>query len=205
MDGLKLYLQTTGSADIQEHFYNGGMHDHYVTSIFCFCPNGTIQIAFFNIPGSVHDSQAAEFGNMFNKLEGVYLLSRPKCCVDLAFGNVSRGYLCKLFQDHLGSSAPTRELRKLDLQNKREAILARQKAEWGMWLLQTSFPWVKDRCVYKERGEWRIYLKMLVFLYDIRTRMVGINQIRNTYMKHLTRNANDDVFFRWGNGVFRGC
>jgi hypothetical protein len=132
MDSPKLYLQTAGNADIQEPFYNGWTHNHYITSAFCFCPNGTISIAFFDIPGSVHDSQVAEFGNIYNNMEGVYLLSGAKCCVDSAIGNVSRGYLYKLCQDHLGSSMPTRGLRTLDLWKKIEATLARQTAEWGM-------------------------------------------------------------------------
>jgi hypothetical protein len=29
MDGLELYLQQLGNAIIQEHYYNGWMHDHY--------------------------------------------------------------------------------------------------------------------------------------------------------------------------------
>ncbi len=37
--------------------------------------------------------------------------------------------------------------------------------------------------------------KMLVLLYNMRARMVGINQIRNTYMRHLNRNANEDIWF----------
>ncbi len=65
MDGLKLYLQSAGHADIQERYYNGWTHDHYDTSVFCFCPDGTILIAFFNVPGSVHDSQVAEFDNLY--------------------------------------------------------------------------------------------------------------------------------------------
>jgi hypothetical protein len=50
MDGLKLYLQSSGNSDIQERFYNGWTHDHYVTSVFCFCPDGTIPIAFSTSP-----------------------------------------------------------------------------------------------------------------------------------------------------------
>ena len=119
MNGLKLYLQSAGHADIQEQFYNGWTHDHYVTSVFCFCPDGTIPIAFFNIPGSVHDSQVAEYGNIYNKLERVFLSTGAKCCVDSAFGNVAREFLYKSCQDHLNSSAPTHELRKLDLRKKR--------------------------------------------------------------------------------------
>ena len=60
MDGLKLYLQASGNMEVQERFCNGWTHDHYVT-FFCFCPDGTIPITFFNVPGYVHDSQVAEF------------------------------------------------------------------------------------------------------------------------------------------------
>jgi hypothetical protein len=49
--------------------------------------------------------------------------------------------------------------------------------------------------VYEERGEWRICLKMYVLLYNMHARMVGIDQIWNTYISHLMRNANKDVFF----------
>jgi hypothetical protein len=139
----------------------------------------------FQCPRIVHDSQVAELGNIYEKLEGVFLLTGAKCCVDSAFGNVTREFLYKSCQDHLGSSAPTRELRKLDLK-KREATLARQTAKWGMRMIQTSFPRLKDCFVYEERGERRKYLKMLILLYNMRARMVGINQICNTYMRHLT-------------------
>jgi len=125
MDGLKLYLQQSGNTDIQEWYYNGWTHNHYVTSVFCFCPDGTISIAFFNVPGSVHDSQVAEFGKIYDKLEGVYLLTGAKCCVDSAFSNVSRDNLYKSRQDLLESSAPTGRERILDLQKKREATSAR--------------------------------------------------------------------------------
>jgi hypothetical protein len=171
------------------------MHDHYVTSVFCFCPNGTIPIAFFNAPRCVHDSQVAEFGKMYDKLEDVYPKTGGKCCVDSAFGSMKRKHLYKSCQDHLGFKAPMHRERKLDLQKKRQAILARQTAEWGMLAMQTSFPRIKDRFVYEERGERRIVLKMFVILYNMRARMVGINQIRNTYMCHLERNANADVWF----------
>ena len=101
---------------IQERFYNGWTHDHYVTSVFCFCPDGTIPIAFFNVPGSVHDSQVAELGKIYGKLEHVYNTSGGKCCVDSSFGNIEREYLLKLGQDLLGSSSPTRHEQNLEHQ-----------------------------------------------------------------------------------------
>jgi hypothetical protein len=60
MDRLKLILEQSGDALIQERFYNGWTHDHYVSSVLCFCPDGTIPIAYVNIPGSIHDSQIAD-------------------------------------------------------------------------------------------------------------------------------------------------
>jgi hypothetical protein len=80
---------------------------------------------------------------MYNKLEDIYCKTGRKCCVDSAFGSVKRNYLYKSCQDHLGSKAPTRKGRKLDLQQKRQATLARQSAEWGMLAMQTSFPRIK--------------------------------------------------------------
>ena len=64
-----------------------------------------------------------------------------------------------------------------------------------MLTMQASFPREKDRFVYEERGERRLVLKMFVLLYNMCARMVGINQIRNTYMKHLERDANVDIIF----------
>ena len=76
-----------------------------------------------------------------------------------------------------------------------EATSARQTAEWGMRSLQASFPWLKDRFIYEERGERRIVLKMFVLLYNMQAQMVGIDQIRNVYMSNLERDANKNVWF----------
>ena len=40
VDGLKHYLQQAGNSIIQSHFDNGWKHDHFVTNIFAFAPNG---------------------------------------------------------------------------------------------------------------------------------------------------------------------
>ena len=190
MDGLKLHLQQSGNDEIQEQYYNGWTHDHYVTSVFCFCPDGTIPIAFFNVPGSVHDSQVADWGDIYVKLERVYQATGGKCTVDSAFGGAERPFLIKSSQDDLCSSATTHREIIAEIQKKRAATSMRQSAEWGMRGLQASFPRLKDRFVYEERGECRITLKMITLIYNMRARMVGINQIRNTYMEYLNNDAN---------------
>ncbi len=115
MDCLKLYLQQAGSGEIQERFYNGSR-----PSVFCFCPDGTIPIAFFNVPGLVHDSQVAELGKIHQKLEQVYETTGGKCCVDSAFSYLERGYLLKLGQNLLGSLEPTRCKQNLEHQLRQQ-------------------------------------------------------------------------------------
>ena len=193
MDGVKLYLQKAGNDVIQEQYYNGWTHGHYVTSVFCFCPDGTIPIAFYNVPGSVHDSQVADWGDVYLKVESMFTKHGVKCTVDSAFGAKDREYLVKSGQDYLVSDADTVRGRNKDIQMKRQATAMRQSAEWGMKLLQCSFPRLKDRFIYEERGERRIMLKLMVLLFNMRAQMVGINQIRNVYMPQLNRSANEYI------------
>jgi hypothetical protein len=95
MDGLKLMLEQSGDGLMQEQYYNGWTHDHYVTSVLCFCPDGTIPIAFINIPGAVHDSQVADYGDIHEKLKFAFDRDGAKCIVDSAFGNVTKDFLIR--------------------------------------------------------------------------------------------------------------
>jgi hypothetical protein len=85
-----------------------------------------------------------------------------------------------LGQDLLGSSAPTHHKQNLEHQFRQQTTSAWQTAEWGMLSIQTSFPQINNQFIYKERGERQIVMKMLVLLYNMRARMVGINHIQNT-------------------------
>ena len=68
MDGLKLYLEQASDCVIQNRYYNGWMHDHYVSAVFVFCPDGTIPYVTYNIPGCFHDSASAEWDNTYIEL-----------------------------------------------------------------------------------------------------------------------------------------
>jgi len=193
MDGLKLYLQQSGNSEIQAHFYNGWMHDHYVTSVFVFCPDGTISIAFFNVPGSMHDSQVAHWGRVYDKLGAVYDETGRKCTVDSAFGKVNRPFLIKSLQDYLISTMPTHQEQRLGLQRKQQVMSMRQAAEWGMRTMESLFPHLKDTFLYEDTGVHRILMKMVCLLYNLRARTVGINQIENVFMKHLNVDANNKM------------
>ena len=71
-----------------------------------------------------------------------------------------------------------------------EATSVRQLSEWGMRSLQGGFPRLKDRFYYEERGERRVVIEMIVRLHNIRAKLVGISQIKSTFMPNLDMSAN---------------
>ena len=79
VDGLKLYLQQSGDSIIQSRFYNGWKHNHFVTNIFAFAPNGSIIACTLNAPGTWHDSTLAHWGSMYSKLQNVGKNIMEKC------------------------------------------------------------------------------------------------------------------------------
>jgi hypothetical protein len=85
MDGLKTPIQQSGLSRTQRYFYNGWKHNHFFTSMFCFCLDGSIPIAHMNLPGATHHSTIADWGNIYLKLEQVYNKTGGICCVDSAF------------------------------------------------------------------------------------------------------------------------
>ena len=66
----------------------------------------------------------------------------------------------------------------------------RQSAEWGMRAFQSSFPRIKDRIHWEVFGKRKTMMKMMIMLFNFRTRTIGINQILNVYKKHLEEDAS---------------
>jgi DDE superfamily endonuclease len=190
MDGLKLKLQAAANNTIQNNYYNGWTHDHYVSCVIVFCPDGTIPIICFNVPGSVHDSKVAEWGNIYQKLEAVYERTGARCTVDSAFSLSNKPFLIKSSQRVQLEHDDAEEYRR-QLALNAAATSMRQASEWGMRAIQSSFPRLKDRFLYEEYGERRLILKMMFLLYNLRARKVGINQIKNVYMPALSQSANE--------------
>ena len=113
-----------------------------------FCPDGTIPIACYNVPGCIHDSTIAEWGNVYKKLENVYNSPvQGKCTVDSAFSKKRCPFLIKSQQADPDVDDPVNAAIIM------QAKSMRQSAEWGMRSLQASFPRLKDRFIYEEFGE----------------------------------------------------
>jgi hypothetical protein len=107
-----------------------------------------------------------------------------KCTVDSAFGNVSRQILIKSSQEL------THNQDRVERGMARDATSMRQSAEWGMRAFQSSMPRLKDCMIFETRGERRVTLTMMILLYNLRARAVGINQLKSVYTAPLNCDAN---------------
>jgi DDE superfamily endonuclease len=186
MDGLKLKIQSAPERAVQNRFYNGWQHDTFITNVFVFCPDGTIPICTYNFPGCVHDSAVAEYGNIYDKLERINISTGGRVTADSAFSARSYPFIIKSGTT-INDDATTHGL---EAEIAAEATSMRQSAEWGMRALQASFPRLKERFIYEEHGERRIILKLMLLLYNLRARKVGINQIKNVYLSSLEIDAD---------------
>ena len=182
-DGVKLLLESTDNDLVQSMLYNGWTHDHYVTNLLVFAPDGTIIDCVLNCPGSMHDSELAYFGGVYDRLRDHYNRHGGKCVMDSAFCSRGNAFVIKSAQDvTLGEDA--NEYTML-----REATSMRQAAEWGMRALQGSFPRLKARLKYEENGERKCIIQCIMLVYNFRARYCGINQIRTTFMPYLDRDC----------------
>jgi hypothetical protein len=184
MDGLKLSLECARDPEYENDFYNGWTCDHYVSSVFVFCPDGSIAVCAYNVPGSVHDSKIAVLGGIYNKLDKVFRDNGGKCCVDSAFAAQENPALIKSGKNDVVNDPILREIKK-------QATSLRQTSEWGMHGFESSFPRVKDRFKMEYNGERKRIIQLIIYLYNYRSRKVGINQIRNVYMPYLQNEAAD--------------
>ncbi|GAB1526486.1 hypothetical protein RhiTH_009653 [Rhizoctonia solani] len=67
IDGLSLPVGTSANPKIEQATYNGWLHDHRITNVIVFAPNGCILSAQVNAPGSWHDLRTA--GHIYTQLK----------------------------------------------------------------------------------------------------------------------------------------
>ena len=181
-DGVKLSLECAGDDPTENQFYNGWTHDHYVSAILLFAPDGTIPAAVYNAPGTMHDSTVADYGEMYAKLQLLWDRYRAKTVIDSAFNLEDHPFLIKSSSEDQGRDAQ-------ELLMYADATSLRQSSEWGMSGFKRSFPRLLDRLHWEETGERKVIVQLMILLYNFRSRRVGINEILNTYMPNLSVEA----------------
>ncbi|ETP31755.1 hypothetical protein F442_19405 [Phytophthora nicotianae P10297] len=170
IDGVKIPVAESLDEDTQNSRYNGWTCSQYCSSVFVFAPDGAILCALLNAPGSWHDAAVAQdlYGKLLNKTpEGYFAIA------DSAFPSRARILREQGLLDEL----------EVLLEINRELVSARQAAEWGMRSLHGSFARLKLP-LPADDGEYRaIVLETCARLHQVRTRRMGINQIKTVYEK----------------------
>jgi len=123
--------------------------------------------------------------------EGYYLVT------DTAFPRGSdqiKGRIRAPMKDGVRLPADSVECKKL-LEFDRQLLSFRQTAEWGNRALQGTFGRLRVPLEINYKNRRGDLLETIVRLYQIRTRRVGINQIRSVYMPIWMENEQDEI---WG-------
>lgn len=58
-----------------------------------------------------------------------------------------------------------------------------------MRMIPGSFPRMKDRIVYEERGERKLMILLTVLLCNVQTKLVGLSQIQKVFIPFLSMDA----------------
>jgi hypothetical protein len=192
MDGLKCRIEKAPDEIVQSRFFNGWKSEHYVSAVLAFVPDGTIVTGFFNIPGCCHDSTIADWREVYTELAVVHEETGLKFVIDSAFASGTYPFLIKSSQDNLTADEELSEIEDqlTNIAIKRAVTSMRQSAEWGMRAVQSSFPRLKDTMIFEKNGEGRNIFSCMLHLYNLRARLVGINQITSVYLPALHNDAN---------------
>ncbi|EDQ98024.1 uncharacterized protein LACBIDRAFT_316314 [Laccaria bicolor S238N-H82] len=202
MDGLNLAVQTSTNQEIENATFNGWLHDHFVSSVLAFGASGVIIACKLNAPGSWHDSRVAR--PIYEKLraetpEGYYLVT------DTAFPRGTdqiKGRIKAPMKD--GTRLPADPVaRKAAMAFDRQLLSYRQTAEWGMRAVQGSFGRLRVPLEINFEARRGDLLETVVRLYQIRTRLVGINQIRSVYMPIWRENEQEQLWSHFEDILFR--
>ena len=97
-----------------------------------------------------------------------------KIVVDSAFNLGKRDYSINLSQlDPMNCHV---------LLANRGDIFIRQLSEWVMLMIEGSSPRLNDLCMYQDKDECILILRLMTHLYNFQTAKVGINQLMNLFM-----------------------
>jgi hypothetical protein len=176
---LHLGIQSTKDDQVQSMFYNGWTHGHYVSSVLVFGFDGLIKICGLNAPDNMHDRLLADHAGVYEILQMVFDETGGKVVVDSAFHMANNNNFI------IKSSQNVPNGNRLAVRKARDATKLRQVSEWGMGGFQSSFSRTHDEMPLETFGERRLIFKLLVYLFNYRTNVVGCNKIRSTFMPNL--------------------
>ena len=154
-----------------------------------------------NCPGSWHDSRVAE--GIYDKLEhdtpdGYSIVA------DAAFPTGHNRIAGKILVPLKANEElpQNRTQREHKLQLSRSILSYRQTAEWGMRELQGSFGRLRILLGAEDMEKRADLIETCFRLHNLRTRLVGINQIKNVYVPAWSEGESGRVWEGFENILF---
>ncbi|TDL21495.1 hypothetical protein BD410DRAFT_749630 [Rickenella mellea] len=180
IDGLNLLVQTSDDIEIENATYNGWLKEHFVSSVIVFSSQGAIISCNINAPGSWHDSRVAQpiYLKLLRSTPDDYFLVADTAFprgTDRIHGKIKAPMKAGQL---LPADAAERDAR---MRYDRQLLSYRQTAEWGMRAIQGSFGRLRVPLPIEDAAARGDLLEICMRLHNVRTRLVGINQIRSVY------------------------
>lgn len=185
VDGCKLPIKQSLNDLEQSVYYNGWKSAHYVSNVFAFDTYGCIIWASLNNPGSYHDSTCSKglYERLKNQTPEPYNVVADTA---FPFAGALAGKILKPLKS--GDKMPASQYAfAREVRTSHEVTSERQAAEWGMRSLQGTFPRLYMPSPASDHVKRLRMLTVITRLHNVRTRMVGINQIRTVYDEAIER------------------
>ena len=199
IDGLKLPVKEPFNPDMENSMYNGWLHDHYISNILVFAPDGacfylfthfnnvsfagTIITCHLNAPRSWHDSRVAQ--TIYEKLR-THTPNRFYLVADTVFphGNAElhNGGFIRAPMKAGETFHMTEEGMQAAVQFNNQLHSCQQVAEWGMRTIQGSFGCLRMPLPVNDAKAHANLIETCVQLSNVHTCLVGISQIREVFM-----------------------
>jgi hypothetical protein len=193
VDGVHQPLECHGEEEVQNANYNGWFASHFTSNIFTFGVDGTIIYCAVNAPGSWHDAIVAQ--GLYRRLidytpAPYYIIS------DTAFPSnnaLATKIMKPLKQDFGDWPADPLERARLFRFNQ-QLVSSRQAAQWGMRSLQGSFGRLRMPMPSDDHCFRQLLLNVVSRMHQVRTRLVGVNQIKTVYERAWRESGLYDKF-----------
>jgi len=186
MDGLALTSECTSDELEQNAMYNGYHSDTMVNNVFAYGPDGKVFLCAINFPGSWHDGSIT--ANILPYIRNN--IGNYKMCVDQGFprtGDANLILVGPISKKQAKKLAPN--LRPYFLRISNIYISLRQASEWGMRALQGTFPRCKKRLPGNAWKRKKV-IQSIVLIHNLRTELVGLNQISTVFDPEYERYIN---------------
>lgn len=185
MDGGRFPCADYSNKDVQNAYYEGYTGNVEVTNIFVFNFYGEIIHAGVNYPGSWHDSKVVvASGLLLDRLSDEKTPRGKAILGDSAFvakARVSHGKIIRGRKSTETEDVPVSELlARVDAVLQRVMPSERQSAEWGIRAMKAPFGRLRLPLPADSTLRLRL-LEVCVHLYNLRVRVIGLNQIRTVY------------------------